>query len=57
MLVLRDAVYFYLRGKTPEYLLDAANTAEIKQDLVDILNDYLQRGKLQDVLLDSYLAH
>ncbi|MBQ7739420.1 MAG: flagellar basal body-associated FliL family protein [Desulfovibrionaceae bacterium] len=57
MLVLRDAVYFYLRGKPAEYLLDSANAPAVKRDLVDILNGYLQRGKLQDVLLDSYLAH
>ena len=57
MLVLRDAVYFYLRGKTPEYLLDSGNAPEIKKDLTSILNDYLQRGKLEDVLLDNFLAH
>ncbi|MBR4742128.1 MAG: flagellar basal body-associated FliL family protein [Desulfovibrio sp.] len=57
MLLLRDAVYFYLKGKTPEYLLDTTNAAQIKKDLVDILNGYLARGKLVDVLLDSYLGH
>ncbi|MBQ7585414.1 MAG: flagellar basal body-associated FliL family protein [Desulfovibrionaceae bacterium] len=57
MLVLRDAVYFYLRGKPAEYLLDSANAGEIKHDLVNILNDYLQRGKLEDVLLDNFLAY
>ncbi|MCR5812889.1 MAG: flagellar basal body-associated FliL family protein [Desulfovibrio sp.] len=57
MLVLRDAVYFYLRGKSYEYLLDPDNAAAIKSDLVGILNDYLGHGKLEDVLLDSYLGH
>ncbi|MBQ7618441.1 MAG: flagellar basal body-associated FliL family protein [Desulfovibrio sp.] len=56
MLVLRDSVYFYLRGKSFEYLLDAANTASIKKDLLSILNDYLSMGKLDDVLLDNYLS-
>ena len=56
-LVLRDAVYYYLRGKPAEYLLDSANAASIKKDLVEILNGYLTRGKLEDVLLDSYLGH
>ena len=57
MLLLRDAVFFYLNGKSADYLLDSGNAKEIKQNLVDILNDYLQRGKLEDVLLDSYLAY
>ena len=57
MLVLRDAVYFYLRGKSYDYLLNPDNAAEIKSDLVGILNDYLGHGKLEDVLLDSYLGH
>ncbi|MBQ9537102.1 MAG: flagellar basal body-associated FliL family protein [Desulfovibrionaceae bacterium] len=57
MLVLRDAIYFYLRGKDPAFILDVSNAAELKHDLVDILNDYLQRAKLDDVLLDSYLAY
>ncbi len=57
MLVLRDAVYFYLRGKSYEYLLNPDNATAIKSDLVGILNDYLGHGKLEDVLLDSYLGH
>ncbi|MBR4741483.1 MAG: flagellar basal body-associated FliL family protein, partial [Desulfovibrio sp.] len=57
MLVLRDAVYFYLRGKSFEYLLNPDNAPEIKSDLLGILNDYLAHGKLEDVLLDSYLGH
>ncbi|MCR4665684.1 MAG: flagellar basal body-associated FliL family protein [Desulfovibrio sp.] len=57
MLVLRDAVYFYLRGKSYEFLLNPDNATTIKKDLVGILNDYLGHGKLEDVLLDSYLGH
>lgn len=56
ILVLRDAVYFYLRGKSYEYLLEPKNAAAIKEDLVGILNDYLGMGKLEDVLLDTYLG-
>lgn len=56
LLILRDSVYFYLRGKEADYLLDSNNAQAIKQDLVAILNDYLARGKLEDVLYDTYLA-
>ncbi len=55
MLILRDAVYYYLRNKTHEYLIDPDNSLTIKQDLTDILNGYLSRGKLDDVLLENYI--
>lgn len=56
MLVLRDAVYYYLRNKTHEYLVDPANSLTIKRDLTDILNGYLSKGKLDDVLLENYVV-
>lgn len=54
---LRDAVYFYLRSKSYDYLLTPANAKDIKSDLVGILNDFLTTGKVEDVLLDTYLGH
>ncbi len=55
ILILRDAVYYYLRNKTHEYLIDPDNSLTIKQDLTDILNGYLSKGKLDDVLLENYI--
>ena len=57
MIPLRDAVYFYLRSKSYDYLLSPANGQDIKNDLVGILNDFLTTGKVEDVLLDTYLGH
>lgn len=54
---LRDAIYFYLRGKEAPFLLDARNGPQIKQDLLSIFNDYLSQGKLEDILFESYLGH
>ncbi|MBQ7456676.1 MAG: flagellar basal body-associated FliL family protein [Desulfovibrio sp.] len=56
-ITLRDSIYYYLRNKTYDYLLDPANGPEIKKELVTLLNDYLSSGKLEDVLLDTYLGH
>lgn len=53
---LRDAIYFYLRGKPSEFLLDARNGQAIKTDLLSIFNDYLTQGKLEDILFESYLS-
>ena len=56
-IALRDAIYFYLRGKDAPFLLDARNGPQIKKDLLSIFNDYLTQGKLEDILFESYLGH
>ena len=54
-LVLRDAIYYYLRNKPHEYMLDPDNLPTIKEDLLDIINGYLGRGKLEDLFIENYL--
>jgi flagellar FliL protein len=54
-LVLRDAVYYYLRNKPHEYMMEADNLPTIKQDVVDILNNYLTQGKVEDLFLENFL--
>ena len=54
-MVLRDAIYYYLRNKPHEYMLDPANLPTIKEDLLDIINGYLGRGKLEDLFIENYL--
>ena len=56
MLVIRDAIYFYLRSKTFETLLDAKQVEGMKKDIVDTINNYLTRYKAKDVLFESYLG-
>ena len=55
LLLLRDAIFYYLRNKTHEYLVDPANAQTIKQDLLDIVNGYLVKGKLDDILFENYI--
>jgi flagellar FliL protein len=55
MISLRDAVYYYLRGKNIDYLLSAQNSLSIKADLVTVLNGYLTQAQIEDVLFESYL--
>lgn len=55
MISLRDAMYYYLRSKSNEYLMDPRNGPAIKQDLASVLNDYLTQGKIEDILFESYL--
>jgi len=56
MISLRDALFFYLSGKSDDYLLNPGNAVTIKRDLTSILNDYLSSGRIDDVLFESYLA-
>lgn len=56
-IALRDAVYYYLRGKDSAFLLNARNGEQIKKDLLSVFNDYLTQGKLEDILFESYLSH
>lgn len=55
MISLRDAMYYYLRSKSRDYLTDSRNGPAIKQDLTAVLNDYLTQGKIEDILFESYL--
>lgn len=53
---LRDAIYFYLRSKDKDFLLDASNGKAIKEDLMSVFNDYLTQGQVEDILFESYLS-
>lgn len=55
LIPLRDALYYYLSGKSDEFLLNPANAASIKKDLGGVLNDYLTQGRIDDILFESYL--
>ena len=55
LLILRDAIFYYLRNKTHEYLIDPINAMTIKQDLLDIVNGYLVKAKAEDLLIENYI--
>jgi flagellar protein FliL len=55
-LVLRDAIYYYLKNKDLTFLSDKNNVATLKQDLVGVLNQYLSGDQLEDLLIEEYLV-
>lgn len=55
MLVLRDAMFYYLRNKTHQFLVEAGSAPTIKQDLIDVVNGYLAKGKIDNFLFENYL--
>lgn len=55
VLVLRDAIFYYLRNKTHQFLIEPSSAAVIKQDLLDVVNGYLAKGKIDNFLFENYL--
>jgi flagellar FliL protein len=56
VIVIRDALYFYLKNKSYQFLTDPGNTQAIKNDLTSVINGYLTAGKVDDVLFERYLT-
>ncbi len=56
MVLLRDAVFYYLVNKPYHFLIDPANVATIKKDLATVFSGYLASGKIDDMLFESYLG-
>ena len=54
--VIRDALYFYLKNKSYDFLTHPDNTQTIKQDLKSVINGYLTGGKVDDMLFERYLT-
>jgi len=55
--ILRDALYFYLKNKSYEFLTSPDNTPVIKNDLVSVINGYLTgNNKVDDVLFERYVS-
>ncbi len=54
-MLLRDAIYYYFRNKELPFLTDKNNIKRIKEDLKAILNQYLSKGKVDNILIQKYL--
>lgn len=54
-LVLRDALFYYLRQQPALSLSDAAKAAALKSDLLTVINEHLASGKVSDILIQDYL--
>jgi flagellar FliL protein len=54
-ILVRDAIYYYLRNKDYAFLADSAKLEEIKKDITNIINDYLMTEKIKEVLFEDYI--
>lgn len=55
-LLLRDAIYYYLKNKDFEFLADTKNIEDLKADLVSVLNQYLGNDQLDTIYVEKYLV-
>lgn len=54
--VLRDAMFYYLRNKNLQFLADKNSVEVLKSDLLAVINQYLNNGQLEDLLIENYLV-
>jgi len=55
-LVLRDAMYYYLKNKNLTFLTDKKNSDLLKRDMLAVMNQYLEFDELKDILIEEYLV-
>ena len=54
-LILRDAVFYYLRNQIPAPLTDQARVDIFKNEVLIVLNEHLSSGKIAEVLIENYI--
>ena len=53
-IILRDAIYYYLKNKDILFLTDKKNVSKLKADLLSIVNQYLGNGQIEEILIQEY---
>lgn len=55
-LVLRDAIFYYLKNKDLRFLSDKTKAEQLKSDLLSVVNQYLNVDQIQELLIEEYLV-
>jgi flagellar FliL protein len=53
-IIIRDAVYYYFKNKDIVFLGNTDNGDKLKTDLLEIINQYLGNGQLEEILIQEY---
>jgi len=56
IIVVRDAVYYYLKNKSLEFLTDKNNTDNLKKDVLSVINQFIGAQPLDNLLIEDYLV-
>jgi flagellar FliL protein len=54
-IILRDAIYYYLRNKDFMFLNNEKNGKRLKKDILTVVNQYLNNGQLENILIEEYV--
>jgi flagellar protein FliL len=55
-IVVRDAVYYYLKNKSMEFLTDKNNIETLKKDVLSVINQFIGAQPLDNLLIEEYLV-
>ena len=55
-IVIRDALYYYLKNKKIDFFLKKENIPVLKKDILSIINQYLVYGRIKEIYLKDYLV-
>lgn len=55
-LILRDALFYYLRNQPIIPLTDTTRVQAFKEDLLTVMNEHLGSGKATEILIQDYLV-
>ena len=53
-MVLRDAIYYYLKNKDLTFLNNKDNVQQLKTDLLSVVNQFLSNGNIKEILIQEY---
>ena len=56
IIVVRDAVYYYLKNKNLEFLTDKNNADALKKDVLSVINQFIGAQPLDNLLIEDYLV-
>uniref|UniRef100_I2Q1K7 Flagellar protein FliL n=1 Tax=Desulfovibrio sp. U5L TaxID=596152 RepID=I2Q1K7_9BACT len=56
IIVVRDAVYYYLKNKSLEFLTDKNNADALKKDVLSVINQFIGAQPLDNLLIEDYLV-
>ena len=54
-IILRDAIYYYLKNKDFKFLNSEKNGKRLKKDILTVVNQYLNNGQLEKMLIEKYV--
>lgn len=56
IVVVRDAVYYYLKNKDMAFLTDKKNTETLKKDVLSVINQFIGAQPLDNLLIEEFLV-